>query len=121
MKPQISEHLLHWKPRGRASEEEALCTPLRTLWNTNLSISTMAKTKGAHTASPSTRNPRPRASLMRDFTSVAPQALAIPPSKGGVQSSPPQRRYETSRPPTTPGASTSCPKKSLCCPHAKKS
>ncbi|KAL6315796.1 hypothetical protein AAG906_008182 [Vitis piasezkii] len=34
----------------------------------------MAKTRGAHAASPSTRNPRPRASLMRDFTSEAPYA-----------------------------------------------
>ncbi|RVW20141.1 hypothetical protein CK203_116795 [Vitis vinifera] len=52
----------------------------------------MAKTRGVHTTSPSTRNPRPRASLMRDSTSEAPQASAIPPSEGTVPSSPSQRR-----------------------------
>ncbi|RVW20404.1 hypothetical protein CK203_110612 [Vitis vinifera] len=50
---------------------------------------------------------------MRDSTSEAPQAPTIPPSKGGVPSSPPQRRYETRRPPTTPGASISRPKRSV--------
>ena len=52
--------------------------------------------------------------------SEAPQASAIPPSEGGVTPSPPQRRYETRRPPTTPVVSNSCPKKSICHPLAKK-
>ncbi|XP_034689107.1 BRD4-interacting chromatin-remodeling complex-associated protein-like [Vitis riparia] len=52
----------------------------------------MAKTRGAHVMSPSTRNPRLRASLARDSTSEAPHASTIPPSEGGVPSSPPQRR-----------------------------
>ncbi|KAL6336563.1 hypothetical protein AAG906_025117 [Vitis piasezkii] len=73
----------------------------------------MAKTRGAHAVSPSACNPRPRASPTRDSTSEAPQAFAIPPSEGGVPSSPPHRRYEMRRPPTTPGASTLCPKKSV--------
>ena len=50
----------------------------------------------------------------------APQASAIPPSKGGVPPSPPQRGYERRRPPTAPGASNSCPKKSIRRPPAKK-
>ena len=73
----------------------------------------MAKTRGAHIASPSARNPRPRALPVQDSISEAPQASAIPPSKGGVPSSPSQPRYETRRPPTTLGASTSHPKKSV--------
>nr|CAN59855.1 hypothetical protein VITISV_007249 [Vitis vinifera] len=47
-------------------------------------------------------------------------APTIPPSEGGVPSNPPQRRYETRRPPTTPGASTSRPKRSVRCPPTKK-
>ena len=73
----------------------------------------MAKIRGAHVASPSTRNPRPKASSMRDSTSQAPQALSIPPSEGGVPSDPLLRRNETRRPPTTPRASTLCPKRSI--------
>ncbi|KAL6313709.1 hypothetical protein AAG906_010128 [Vitis piasezkii] len=45
----------------------------------------MAKTRGAHVASLSTRNPRPRASPARDSTSEAPQASTIPPSEDGKQ------------------------------------
>ncbi|RVW12777.1 hypothetical protein CK203_108796 [Vitis vinifera] len=71
----------------------------------------MAKTIGAHVASPSARNPRPRASPTRDSTSEALQASIIPHSEGGVQSRPPQCRNETRRPPTTLGASTSRPNK----------
>ncbi|RVW99778.1 Retrovirus-related Pol polyprotein from transposon opus [Vitis vinifera] len=61
-----------------------------------------------------------RASLTRDSIAEAPQASAIPPSKGKVPSNPPQCRYETRRPPTTPGASTSRPKKSVRHPPTKK-
>ena len=87
----------------------------------SLSISAMAKTRGAQAASPSTRNPKPRASPAWDLTSEAPQAFAIPFSEGGVPSNLPQRRYETCRPPITPGASTSHPKKSIRRPPMKKS
>ncbi|XP_034681034.1 WAS/WASL-interacting protein family member 3-like [Vitis riparia] len=80
----------------------------------------MAKIRGAHVASPSTRNPRPRALPTRDSTSEAPQALAIPPSEGEVPSNPPLHMYETRRPPTTPGASTFCPKRSIRRPPTKK-
>ena len=80
----------------------------------------MAKTRGAQTASPSARNPRPKASPARDFIVEAPQASAIPPFEGEVPSNPPQRRYKTRRPPTTLGASTSRPKKSVCRPPVKK-
>ena len=80
----------------------------------------MAKTRGAHAASLSTRNPRPRASPARDSTSEAPQAPAIPPSEGGVPSNPPQRRYKMRKPPSTPRASTSCPKRSVRRPSTKK-
>ena len=52
--------------------------------------------------------------------SEAPHASTIPPSEGGVPSNPPQRRYEMRRPPTTPGTSTSCPKRSVCRLPAKK-
>nr|CAN82693.1 hypothetical protein VITISV_044325 [Vitis vinifera] len=52
--------------------------------------------------------------------SKAPQASAIPPSKGGVPPSPPQCRYEMRRPPTTPRASNLRPKKSIFYPPAKK-
>ncbi|KAL6323023.1 hypothetical protein AAG906_023641 [Vitis piasezkii] len=51
----------------------------------------------------------------------APQAPAIPPSEDEVSPSPSQRRYQTRRPPTTPGASSSRPKKSVSRPPTKKS
>ena len=57
---------------------------------------------------------------MQDSTSEAPQALAIPLFESGVPYNPPQRRYEMRRPPTTPVASTSCPKRSVRRPPAKK-
>nr|CAN74379.1 hypothetical protein VITISV_013672 [Vitis vinifera] len=88
--------------------------------DTSLSISAMAKMRRAQVASPSARNTRPRASPARDSMSEAPQASAIPPFEGGVQPSPPQRKYETRRPPTTPGASNSRPKKSNYRPPIKR-
>ncbi|RVW63261.1 Pol polyprotein [Vitis vinifera] len=66
------------------------------------------------------RMKRPRASPARDLTSEAPQASTIPSSEGGVPSSPPRCKYEMRRPPTTPGASTSRPKKSIRRPPMKK-
>nr|CAN76395.1 hypothetical protein VITISV_000915 [Vitis vinifera] len=44
----------------------------------------------------------------------------MPPSEDGAPSSPLQRRYQTKKPPITPRASSSCPKKSISCPLAKK-
>ena len=44
----------------------------------------------------------------------------MPPSEDGTLPSPPQRRYQTKRPPTTPGASSSLLKKSISRPPAKK-
>ena len=106
------------------SEEEApprnQHAPFGTQAKQFLSISAMSKTRGAHAASPSTCNPRPRASPTWDSTSEAPQAPAIPLSEGGVPSNPPHCRYETRRPSTIPGASTSCPKRLVRHPPAKK-
>ncbi|WKA06747.1 hypothetical protein VitviT2T_024632 [Vitis vinifera] len=80
----------------------------------------MAKMRRAQTLSPSTCNTKLRASPMRDSIFDAPQAPAIPPSEDGVSPSPPQQRYQTMRPPTTPRASNLCPKKSIRRPPAKK-
>ncbi|RVW58415.1 hypothetical protein CK203_109018 [Vitis vinifera] len=52
----------------------------------------MAKTRGAKTPSPLAHNIRPRALLMRDSMSKAPQAPVIPPSKDRALPSPPQQR-----------------------------
>ncbi|RVW65998.1 hypothetical protein CK203_007475 [Vitis vinifera] len=84
--------------------------PTQTLWNTSLSILAMAKIRGAHVAPPSARNPRPRALPVRDSTSEAPQASAIPPSESGVPSSPRQGRYETRRPPLHLGQTLRTPR-----------
>ncbi|RVW20376.1 hypothetical protein CK203_114139 [Vitis vinifera] len=48
------------------------------------------------------------------------QPLVVPPSIEGAPPSPPLRRYETRRPPTTPGVSSSHPKKSASRPPKKK-
>ena len=57
---------------------------------------------------------------MRDSMTEPPQPPAMPPSEDGAPSSPLQRRYQTKKPPITPRASSSCPKKSISCPLAKK-
>ena len=44
----------------------------------------------------------PRASSPQDSTFQAFEAPTIPSSEGGVPSNPPQRRYATRRPPTSP-------------------
>ena len=88
-------------------------SPLRVRTQDPLSISDMALTRGAlPTPSPS-RTPRQRVSsawVPHDSSSQATEASQIPPSKGGAGTSPssptPQRRYETMRPPTTPGMTT---------------
>ncbi|RVW37106.1 hypothetical protein CK203_084551 [Vitis vinifera] len=59
----------------------------------------MAKTRGGHSASPSSPTPRPHQAAMGGAASPTVQAPAIPPSEGGTPS---QRRYPTRRPPTDP-------------------
>ncbi|KAL6334697.1 hypothetical protein AAG906_021254 [Vitis piasezkii] len=56
----------------------------------------MARIRGGHTNPSVSREARPRASSPQD-SSQAPQAPTVPSSKGGVPSSPPQRRYSTRR------------------------
>ena len=80
----------------------------------------MAKTRGAKTPSPSARNRALRVSPVQDIMTEPSQPPAIPPSIDGGLSSPPMRRYQTRRPPTTLGASSSRPKKSANCPPKKK-
>ncbi|KAL6346202.1 hypothetical protein AAG906_027949 [Vitis piasezkii] len=80
----------------------------------------MAKTRRAKTPSPSAYNSTLRASHVRDSMTEPPQPPAIPLSEDGALSSPPQRRYQTRRPPTTPGVSSSRPKKSASHPPTKK-
>ncbi|KAL6310811.1 hypothetical protein AAG906_017512 [Vitis piasezkii] len=57
----------------------------------------MAKTRGGHSASPSSPTPRPHRAAMGAASSPPVQAPAIPPSEGEAPS---QRRYPTRRPPT---------------------
>ena len=76
--------------------------------------------RGAKNSFPSARNIRPRASPVRDSITEPPQPLVMPPSKDRASPSPSQRRYQTRRPPTTPGASSSRPKKSISRPPTKK-
>nr|CAN63983.1 hypothetical protein VITISV_030384 [Vitis vinifera] len=59
----------------------------------------MAKTRGGHSASPSSPTPRPRRAAMGAAASPPVQAPAIPPSEGEAPS---QRRYPTRRPPADP-------------------
>ena len=80
----------------------------------------MAWIRRGHTDSSLSRNPRPRASTPQDSTSQAPEAPTIPSSEGGVPSNPPKCRYETWRPPTTPGAISSCRESSVHCTLAKR-
>ena len=59
-----------------------------------------------------------------DSPSLAVEASQIPPSEGGTATGPsspaPQHRYETRRPPTTPGATTLRSESSVRCPPAKR-
>ncbi|KAL6312043.1 hypothetical protein AAG906_027241 [Vitis piasezkii] len=70
----------------------------------------MAKTRGVQTLSPSAHNIRPRASLVQDSMSEAPQALAIPHFEGGVVPSPPQHRYDMRRHPLHLGQAIRAPR-----------
>ena len=84
------------------------------------SKSAMAKTRGAKTPSPSTRNRAPRVVIVQDSMTEPSQPLVVPPSIEGTPPSPPLRRYEMRRPPTTLGASSSRPNKSAIRPPKKK-
>ena len=83
-------------------------------------MSTMAKTRGAKTLSPLSRTKALTVVPVQDSMNKPSQPLAVPPSVEGAPQSPPLRRYETRRPPTTLGASSSRPKKSASCPPKKK-
>ncbi|RVW63883.1 hypothetical protein CK203_055694 [Vitis vinifera] len=80
----------------------------------------MAKTQGANTSSPSGHLRASRVAPVQGSMTEPSQPLAVPPSVKGVPLSSPSRRYETRRPPTTPGASSSHAKKSGSCPPKKK-
>ncbi|RVW41447.1 Gag-Pol polyprotein [Vitis vinifera] len=86
----------------------------------NMDLSRAGMKRGGHTDSSPSRNPRPRASSPQDSTSQAPEAPTIPSSESGVPSNPPKCRYETWRPPTTPGAISSCRESSVRCTLAKR-
>ena len=75
---------------------------------TSCSISTMACMRGDHTDPLVSREQRPRAFPSQD-SSQAPEAQTVPSSEGGEPSIPPQRRYTTRRPTTSPP-----PKPSVC-------
>nr|CAN65066.1 hypothetical protein VITISV_008585 [Vitis vinifera] len=62
----------------------------------------MARIREGHTDPSLSREPRPKASSPQDSTFQAPEASNVPFSKGGVPSNPPQCRYATRRPPTSP-------------------
>ena len=71
------------------------------------SIFDMVWIRGGHTDSSLSRNSRPRASSPQDLTSQAPETPTIPSFESGVPLNPPQCRYETRRPSTTPGTTSS--------------
>ncbi|RVW82199.1 hypothetical protein CK203_050733 [Vitis vinifera] len=77
----------------------------------------MAKTRGGHSASPSSPTPRPQRAAMGAAPSPPVQAPAIPPSEGEVPS---QRRYPTRRPPTEPVPPAEQAARSVSRPPAKK-
>ncbi|RVW26884.1 hypothetical protein CK203_116462 [Vitis vinifera] len=75
--------------------------------STSLNHIKLKKTNVSHEA-------RPSASAPQD-SSQASQASTVPSSEGGVPSSPPQRRYSTWRPPTSPPLEPS-----ICCIPPKR-
>ncbi|RVW80163.1 hypothetical protein CK203_054079 [Vitis vinifera] len=80
----------------------------------------MAKTRGAKSSSPSSRLRAPRETPVQGSMIGPSQPLAIPPSVEDAPLSSHSRRYDTRRPPTAPGASSSRAKKSGSCPPKKK-
>nr|CAN76901.1 hypothetical protein VITISV_032652 [Vitis vinifera] len=80
----------------------------------------MAKTRRAKSSSPSSRLRAPRETLVQGSILEPRQPLVVPPSIQDAPLSSPMRRYETRRPPTTLGASSSRAKKSGSHPPKKK-
>ena len=83
---------LHSTPRNHPFEEET---------SASRPISAMACIRGDHFDPSVSCEARPSASAPQD-SSQDSQASTVPSSEGGVPSSPPQRRYSTWRPPTSP-------------------
>ena len=99
-------HYLLWKAQHHLAKQFFLhSTPCDHQFEEDTSasrpISTMTCIRGGHTNPLASREARPRAPSPQD-SSQAPQVPIIPSSEGGVPSSPPQRRYLTRRPPTSP-------------------
>ena len=86
----------------------------------NLSESTMAKTRWAKTLFPSGRHKALIVAHMQGSMTEPSQPLAVPPSVEGAPLSSPSKWYETRRPPTTRGARSSRAKKSTSHPPKKK-
>ncbi|XP_010648916.1 uncharacterized protein LOC104879094 [Vitis vinifera] len=80
----------------------------------------MEKTRGAKSSSPSTRPRALRETPVQGSIPEPPQPLVVPPPVEDAPLSPHSRRYETRRPPTTPGASSMQAKKSGSRPLKKK-
>ncbi|RVW84620.1 hypothetical protein CK203_044637 [Vitis vinifera] len=80
----------------------------------------MAKTRGAKSSSPLSRLRAPRETSVQGSILEPPRPLVVPPPVEDAPLSPHSRRYEVRRPPTTPGASSSCPKNSGSHPPKKK-
>ena len=80
----------------------------------------MAKTRGAKSSSPSSCLRAPRETHVQGSIPEPPQPLAVPPSIEDAPLTSPSRRYETRRPPTTLGASSSRAKMSSSHPPKKK-
>ncbi|KAL6350622.1 hypothetical protein AAG906_022332 [Vitis piasezkii] len=69
----------------------------------------MAKTRGAKSSSPSSRLRVPRETPVQGSIPEPPQPLVVPPPVEDAPLSPPLRRYETRRPPTTLGSPSKPP------------
>ena len=80
----------------------------------------MEKNRGTKSSSPSSRLRAPRETLIQGTIPEPPRPLVIPPPIEDTPLSPPSRHYETRRPPTTPGASSSLAKKLGSRPPKKK-
>ncbi|KAL6312862.1 hypothetical protein AAG906_041034 [Vitis piasezkii] len=80
----------------------------------------MVKTRGAKSSSPSSYPIALREAPVQGSLTEPTQPLAVPSSIEDAPLSSPLRRYETRRPPTTPGASSSHAKKSSSRPPKKK-
>ena len=80
----------------------------------------MARTRGVKSSSPSSHLRIPRETPIHVATPEPPWPPIVSPLIEDAPMSPPLRRYETRRPPTSPGASSSRAKKSGSRPPKKK-